>query len=64
MKPKPNPVQTGQEGPAIPAELEEEIRRRAYEFYEQRGKVDGYALDDWLQAEAEVLSAKKRKTAA
>jgi Protein of unknown function (DUF2934) len=64
MKPKPNPVQTGQEAPAIPAELEEEIRRRAYELYEQRGKVDGYALYDWLQAEAEVLSAKKRKTAA
>jgi hypothetical protein len=64
MKPKPNPLQSDQEAPAIPAKLEEEIRRRAYEFYEQRGKVDGYALDDWLQAEAESLSAKKRKTAA
>jgi len=34
--------------------MEEKIRLRAYELYEQRGKVDGYALDDWLQAEAEI----------
>ncbi len=47
-----------------PAELEDEIRRRAYELYEQRGRVDGYDLDDWLQAEAEVLSVQSRKTAA
>jgi hypothetical protein len=40
-------------------ELEERIRVRAYELYEQRGKVDGHALDDWLQAEAE-LTARKR----
>ncbi len=47
-----------------PAELEDEIPRRAYELYEQRGRVDGYELDDWLQAEAEVLSVESRKTAA
>ncbi len=47
-----------------PAELEDEIRRRAYELYEQRGRVDGYELDDWLQAEAEALSVQSRKTAA
>jgi hypothetical protein len=47
-----------------PAELEDEIRRRAYELYEQSGRVDGYELDDWLQAEAELLSVKSRKTAA
>ena len=35
-------------------ELEERIRVRAYQLYEQRGKRDGYALDDWLQAEAEL----------
>ena len=38
-----------------PAEVEREIRRRAYELYEQRGRVDGHELDDWLQAEADVL---------
>jgi len=39
---------------------EEKIRLRAYELYEQRGMIDGHASDDWLQAEAEVLGAKKR----
>jgi Protein of unknown function (DUF2934) len=40
--------------PHSSTEMEEKIRLRAYELYEQRGKVDGYALDDWLQAEAEI----------
>jgi Protein of unknown function (DUF2934) len=39
-----------------PSDLEEVIRRRAFEIYEERGKVDGYALDDWLLAEAEVMT--------
>ena len=44
-------------------DLEEQIRRRAYEVYEQRGRVKGYALDDWLQAEAEI-EIKAKTTAA
>jgi hypothetical protein len=40
--------------PAEPM-LEHEIRIRAYDLYEQRGKLDGHALEDWLQAEAELL---------
>lgn len=32
----------------------EEIRRRAYELYEARGRGDGHDLEDWLQAEAEI----------
>ena len=28
-------------------ESQAEIRRRAYERYEQRGRVDGDALTDW-----------------
>jgi len=43
--------------------VDEKIRRRAYELYEQRGRRDGHELDDWLQAEAEV-TAKKSKTSA
>jgi Protein of unknown function (DUF2934) len=35
--------------------VEHEIRIRAYCLYEQRGKRDGGALNDWLKAEAEVL---------
>ncbi len=33
---------------------EEEIRRRAYELYEARGRAHGHAVDDWLQAEQEI----------
>jgi len=36
-------------------DAEEKIRLRAYELYEQRGMIDGHALDDWLQAEAEIV---------
>jgi hypothetical protein len=35
--------------------LEHEIRILAYDIYERRGALDGHALDDWLQAEYEVL---------
>lgn len=34
--------------------LEEEIRRLAFELYVERGREDGHDLDDWLHAEAEV----------
>jgi DUF2934 family protein len=35
--------------------LEEEIRRLAFELYVERGRKHGRDLDDWLNAEAEVL---------
>ncbi|MGB6247860.1 MAG: DUF2934 domain-containing protein [Terriglobales bacterium] len=38
----------------IMKEIEQNIRLRAYELYEERGRVDGLALDDWLKAEAEI----------
>jgi hypothetical protein len=38
------------------ADLEAEIRRRAYELYEQRGYTPGHEDEDWLVAEQEVLS--------
>jgi len=41
--------------------LEEEIRKRAYEIYLERGKVDGNAEDDWLRAEAEILHQRAGK---
>ena len=41
-------------GPIEPM-LEHEIRIRAYELYERRGAREGHALDDWLEAEYEVL---------
>jgi hypothetical protein len=38
------------------AELELEIRLRAYEIYEQRGYTNGRAEQDWFEAEQEVLA--------
>ena len=41
--------------------LREEIRHRANELYEQRGRVDGLAWDDWFQAETEILGSQKQR---
>jgi len=35
---------------------EEEIRRRAYEIYLARGGEPGHDLEDWLQAERELMT--------
>jgi Protein of unknown function (DUF2934) len=35
----------------------DEIRRRAYEIYQERGSLPGRELEDWLQAESELESA-------
>lgn len=45
-------------------ELEEQIRRRAYELYEGRGRTDGHDMDDWLRAESEITSGKREAVAA
>jgi hypothetical protein len=39
----------------FPINLDEEIRRRAYELYQMRGPGGGGEADDWLAAEREVL---------
>ena len=39
-----------------PADLEAEIRFRAYELYQQRGCEPGQDEQDWFAAEREVLS--------
>jgi hypothetical protein len=40
----------------VPINLEEEIRRRAYQLYEERGCTPGHENDDWLVAEREILT--------
>jgi hypothetical protein len=45
-------------------ELAAEIRLRAYKLYQQRGRGDGHAQEDWAQAEAEVLGSEQRPDAA
>jgi Protein of unknown function (DUF2934) len=43
--------------------LEEQIRCRAYELYEARGREDGHDTEDWFRAESEMTS-RGSKTAA
>src|SRR6478672_3020292 len=41
-------------------ELERRIRERAYQIYRARNGEPGNAVDDWLQAEREILGAAKQ----
>jgi hypothetical protein len=44
--------------------IEEEIRRRAYELYEERGRQEGFHEEDWARAETEILSRHQREKSA
>jgi hypothetical protein len=41
---------------ASPMLEEDAIRLRAYGLYAKRGMLEGHALDDWLEAKADLLS--------
>jgi hypothetical protein len=43
-------------------ELEDQIRERAYELYEARGREGGHELEDWYRAK-EQITIKKFRTA-
>jgi hypothetical protein len=47
----------------VPINLEDEIRRRAYELYEQRGTASGSEAEDWLAAEREVMQRYHQQSA-
>jgi hypothetical protein len=40
----------------VPINLDEEIRRRAYELWEQHGRESGHEKEHWLLAETEILA--------
>ena len=54
----------GSNGAANDQEIEEQIRRRAYQLFQDRGEVPGFEVQDWLQAEAEILGTERRSKAA
>ena len=54
-KPQPRVMKPAARPSVVPFTLEEEIRRRAYELYVQRGPSYGSETDDWLIAEREVM---------
>jgi hypothetical protein len=45
----------------IALDLEGQIRQRAYELYEERGRTPGRETDDWVQAEREVHARSHRQ---
>ena len=47
-----------------PKQLEDQIRQRAYELYQARGREDGHDLQDWFRAEEEITKRKVRSIAA
>jgi hypothetical protein len=49
---------------SYPQDLEHQIRQRAHELYEARGREDGHELEDWLRAEEEIAGKKTRTAAA
>jgi len=48
----------------VPINLEDEIRRRAYELYQQRGTAPGSEAEDWLTAEREVKQRYRQQQSA
>jgi hypothetical protein len=40
-------------------EIAAEIRHHAHELYIEHGRADGHALEDWVQAEAEIQGSER-----
>jgi hypothetical protein len=55
MKPTHSETELHPTTPITEPAYTQEIRARAYELFEQRGREPGHDLDDWLQAEAELV---------
>ena len=51
---KPSTLAPKSDEPIVLIPIEQQIRKRAYELYEQRGRTNGHDLDDWLQSECEI----------
>ena len=47
----------------LPINIEDEIRRRAYELYLQRGPAPGSEAEDWLAAEREINQRYRKQSA-
>lgn len=51
-------VQDALEMEQVVSNVEDKIRQRAYELWEQHGTADGSEMDFWLQAELEIANEK------
>ena len=59
----PKPTAAKSTNPKSNGDLEAAIRARAYQIYEERGRTDGLAQDDWVRAEREVLAQQTKRSA-
>ncbi len=64
VSPTPQAKKNASVGNSTQPDLSAEIRKRAYELYEQRGSAPGYEYEDWLTAEREVLARRNRQQSA
>ena len=60
--PSPKPVEAKKNMSTV--NVEEEIRVRAYQLYEERGYTPGHENEDWLVAEREILSRQDQQQSA
>ena len=60
---KEQKIQDGQGGSVVHPLVHEQIAARAYKIYMERGREDGHDLDDWLQAQYELLQMPVAKIA-
>ena len=57
--------EAGNGAPTVPEhKIQEQIRVRAYELFEQRGRDAGYEHEDWVRAEAEIRLKYQREKSA
>jgi HSP20 family molecular chaperone IbpA len=54
------PISTGESLAQLAREVQESVARRAYDFYEARGRHDGQDLEDWFRAERELTPLEER----
>jgi DUF2934 family protein len=47
-----------------PRTIEEQIRARAYQLFEERGREEGHDWEDWFRAEEEIAARENRSAAA
>ena len=47
-----------------PRIIEERIRARAYELFEERGRAEGHDWEDWFRAEKEITDGNTSSVAA
>jgi hypothetical protein len=64
MKPQMATLPTETRATESPVDIQEQVRRRAFELYEQHGREDGHDLEDWLQAESELVQQRTKAATA